>query len=100
VERLKIIWSDVAVNTLDRILMFYADRNGSDIYSKKLYQKILKDIRLLSRVPLLGISASIKNVRGLIIDDFIVYYEIKGKYILILTIWDCSKNPNENKYVG
>jgi plasmid stabilization system protein ParE len=99
VEKLKIVWSNIAVETLDEILNFYSERNKSDIYSKKLYSKIMSDVKLLARVPLIGLLTRIKNVRGLIVEDFIIYYEIKGKEVFILTIWDCSQNPEENKFV-
>jgi toxin YoeB len=62
VEKLKIVWSNIAVETLDEILNFYSERNKSDIYSKKLYSKIISDVKLLARVPLIGLLTRIKNV--------------------------------------
>jgi plasmid stabilization system protein ParE len=100
VARLTIIWSEIALDKLEEILNFYTSRNVSDSFSKKLYKKIIDDVRILAHSPFIGFSSRIKNVRGLIIDDFIVYYEIKNKLILILTIWDCSQNPNQNKFTN
>ena len=97
-EKLKIVWSDIASEKLEEILFFYFVRNDSETYSKKLFKKFMQDIRLLSHAPNIGITTKIKNVRGLIIEDFIVYYEILDKIILILTIWDCSQNPEINKF--
>jgi plasmid stabilization system protein ParE len=99
VEKLKLIWSEVAIETFEEILNFYTVRNQNENYSRKLYQMIMKDIRLLEHVPNIGIKTRIKNVRGLIINDFIIYYEIKHKFIFILTIWDCTQNPEDNKFV-
>jgi toxin YoeB len=100
VEKLKIVWSDIASEKLEEILFFYSIRNDSETYSKKLYKKFMQDIRLLSHAPNIGITTKIKNVRGLIIEDFIVYYEIKDETVLILTIWDCSQNPDINKFIS
>ena len=98
-EKLKIVWSDVAKDKLEEILFFYFVRNESETYSKKLFKKFMQDIRLLSHAPKIGIATKKKNVRGLIIEDFIVYYEIRDKIVLILTIWDCSQNPQINKFI-
>jgi toxin YoeB len=98
VEKLKIVWSDVANEKLEEILFFYLVRNESETYSKKLFRKFMQDIRLLSHAPNIGITNKLKNVRGLIIEEFIVYYEIKEDTVLILTIWDCSQNPEINKF--
>lgn len=98
-EKLKIVWSDVANEKLEEILFFYFVRNESETYSKKLFKKFIQDIRLLSYAPNIGIATKNKNVRGLIIEDFIVYYEVKNKVVLILTIWDCSQNPDINKFI-
>ena len=95
-EKLKIVWSDTAIEKLDEILNFYSQRNKSDTYSKKLYEKLMKDVRLLAQTPMIGIKTRLTNVQGLIIDDFIVYYELKNKIVIILTVWDCAQNPESN----
>lgn len=97
-EKLKIVWSDIASEKLEEILLFYFIRNDSETYPKKLYKKFIQDIRLLAHAPNIGITTKLKNVRGLIIEEFIVYYEIKDDTVLILTIWDCSQNPKINKF--
>jgi len=53
----------------------YAERNRSKIYSEKLYRKFNKDLKLLLKHPDLGISTEIESVRGLIVDDYILFYE-------------------------
>jgi hypothetical protein len=59
----------------------------------------MQDIRLLAHAQNIGITTKLKNVRGLIIEEFIVYYEIRDDKVLILTIWDCSQNPDINKFI-
>lgn len=91
----KIIWSHRAKIKLYEILEFYAKRNKSKAYSAKLYAKFNKEINLLTKYPNLGIKTEIEFVRGLIIDDYTIYYESRKDMIIIHTIWDCRQNPDE-----
>jgi plasmid stabilization system protein ParE len=90
----KIIWSNRAKIKLHAILDFYAQRNKSKVYSAKLYSKFNKEIKLLAKYPDLGIKTQLEFVRGLIIEDYIIYYEYLDESILIHTIWDCRQDPN------
>jgi len=65
----KIVWSHRARIKLFDILKYYNERNKSNRYSEKLYQKFNKELRLLYKHPDLGIKTEIESVRGLIIGD-------------------------------
>ena len=91
----KIVWSHRARRKLYSILEFYADRNKSKIYSAKLYTRLNKEIKLLARHPNLGIKTEIESVRGLIVGEFIIYYEHQDNTIIIHTIWDSRQNPDK-----
>ena len=93
----KIIWSHRANIKLFEILDFYANRNGSKTYSTKLYRRIVKELSLLDKYPQLGIKTDFELIRGLIVEDFTLFYEITDKSIYIHTIWDCRQNPNDLK---
>ena len=93
----KMIWSVRAQIKLSDILQFYAERNGSKGYSNKLYLKISKSIRLLEKYPEIGHKTEFDFIRGLIVDSFIIFYEIRDKEIIIHTIWDCKQNPDKLK---
>jgi plasmid stabilization system protein ParE len=90
----KIIWSHRAKIKLYAILEFYAKRNKSKTYSAKLYSKFNKEIKLLAKYPNLGIKTEIESVRGLIISEYIIYYEHQQDSIIIHTIWDSRQNPD------
>ncbi|WP_231460343.1 MULTISPECIES: type II toxin-antitoxin system RelE/ParE family toxin [unclassified Pedobacter] len=90
----KIIWSHKARIKLFTILEFYADRNGNKNYSAKLYKRFNKEIKLLIRNPFLGIQSSVENVRGLIVLDYIIFYECDEDSIIIHTLWPTSENPD------
>ena len=90
----KIVWSDRAKKRLYRILEFYIERNKSKSYSIKLYKLLNKEVKLLLKYPDLGLKTSEESVRGLIIDTFIIYYEVTEDKIIIHTIWDCRQDPD------
>lgn len=91
----KIIWSHIARIKLYAILDFYAKRNGDKKYSAKLYKRFNKDIRFLIRNPHLGIQSSKKDIRGLIVLDYIIFYECDDLQIVIHTIWPTNQNPDK-----
>lgn len=90
----KIVWSHRARIRLYAILEFYAERNKSKSYSAKLYAKFIKQINLLNKYSNLGMKTEIEAVRGLIVDDYIIYYVISNEIIVIHTIWDSRQNPD------
>ena len=91
----KIIWSNRAKIKRYEILKFYIAKNRSNSYSKKLNHRINKELRLLIKYPKLGIKTGIKGVRGLIIENFILFYELDKNIIIVHYIWDSRQNPEE-----
>jgi len=91
----KIIWSHKARIKLFDILLYYSARNQNKTYSRKLYLKINREIKLLVKQPEIGILTSDESIRGLIVDDYIIFYESQPERIIIHTIWDCRQNPDD-----
>jgi len=91
----KIIWSHKAKIKLYTILEFYAERNGNKKYSAKLYRKFNKEVKLLIKNPELGIQSSWQNIRGLIILDYIIFYQSNDSQIIIHTLWPTNQNPDK-----
>lgn len=89
----KIIWSSKAKNQLFSILDYFIIRNKSKTYSIKLHQKIKSEIVILLKQPKIGIKTDVINVRGLIIENYVVFYEVINTDIVILNIWDTRRNP-------
>ena len=90
----KIVWSNRAKKRLYGILEFYIERNKSKSYSIKLYKLLNKEVKLLLKYPDLGLKTSEESVRGLIIDTYIIYYEVTEDKIIIHTIWGCRQDPD------
>ena len=90
----KIVWSNRAKKRLYGILEFYIIRNKSKTYSNKLQRLINKEVKLLLKHPDLGLKTTEETTRGLIIENYIIYYEITDDKIIIHTIWDSRQNPD------
>ncbi len=93
----KIIWSHRAKIKRYEILEFYIERNKSSTYSKKLNALFNRSLRLLTKYPNMGIKTEIDGVRGLIIENFIFFYEIDKTTIIVHYIWDSRQNPEDLK---
>ena len=89
----KIIWTLKAINQLFSILEYFAKRNKSKTYSLKLHKKIKSEILITLKQPNIGKQTDVLNIRGLIIENYIVFYELLDTNIIILNIWDCRQNP-------
>lgn len=89
----KIIWTLKEKNQLFSILEYFAERNKSKTYSLKLYKKIKSEILVTLKQPNIGKQTDVLNVRGLIIENYIVFYDLLDTNIIILNIWDCRQNP-------
>jgi plasmid stabilization system protein ParE len=92
----KIVWSARSQKRLYEILDFNIERNKSNSYSNKLYKLLQKETKILLKYPFLGLKTTEDSVRGLIIDEYIIYYEVTEDKIIIHTIWDCRQNPESN----
>jgi toxin YoeB len=93
VAKRKIIWSTRSKVKLYAILEFYIERNKSKSYSIKLYKLISREVKLLQKYPELGLKTTDDSIRGLIIENYILYYEITEGSIIIHTIWDNRQDP-------
>lgn len=91
----KINWTHRAKIKLFQILEFYAERNKSKVYSLKLNKEIKRQISLIQKQPEIGMKSEIESIRGLVFENFIVFYEIKPNQIVVHTIWDCRQNPED-----
>jgi len=94
----KIVWSHRARIKLLMILEFYNERNNGKTYSKKLYTKFCKELSLLLKQPEIGIKTELEAVRGLIVDEFILFYEVTPEMIIVHTLWDSRQNPADLRF--
>ena len=95
----KIVWSHKAEIKLFQILEFYAKRNHSKTYSLALNSTIKKQLSKIQKHPEIGIKSEIETVRGLVFENFILFYEIEFDQIIVHSIWDCRQNPKDLNFI-
>ncbi|MGV3509501.1 MAG: type II toxin-antitoxin system RelE/ParE family toxin [Sphingobacteriaceae bacterium] len=95
----RVTWSLHAQKDLRKIKGFYDQRNKSSDYSKKLLKAFRNSANLIESYPEASILSDFENVRGFIILDYILFYEILEEHILILMVWDCRRDPNQIKRI-
>jgi addiction module RelE/StbE family toxin len=91
----KVIWSTLAKLETKEILEYFLHRNKSATYSRKLYQLFQSELRRLSMFPEAGLKTKLTNVRGLVVKDYILFYEVFDDRIVVLKVWDCRQNPDK-----
>ncbi len=84
----QIVWTEKANIERQHILEFWAENNKSKVYSLKLNKLFISTIRDLSKRPDIGRKTEFENVRVKIVRDYLIFYEIIKKEILILSVWD------------
>jgi plasmid stabilization system protein ParE len=90
-----VVWSRRAEIDMTEIKAFYDKRNKSTAYSDKLLKAFQNTADLIEKYPHLGRLSSYDRVRGVVVSNFILFYEILEKHVLILTVWDCRQNPEQ-----
>lgn len=93
----QITWSLKAQKDRKEILHYWRVCNQSNFYSKKLNELFKKAITLIANHPGIGRKTGLKNVRVKLVRDYLIFYEETQNEILILTIWDNRRNPEELK---
>lgn len=91
----EVIWTKVSEIQLKEILDFFTKRNKSGQYSRKLYNKFKTELKIVAKNPEIGLKTKLDLIRGLIVDDYILFYEILEDKILILKVWDCRQNSDK-----
>ncbi len=91
---LEISYSPQFFDSLEAILNFFDERNGSDRFSKKLLKMIHKQILLLKTMPEIGRFTDFPSVRVLFVERFGIVYQIRDKVVLIIDIYSCETDPD------
>ncbi|WP_396169886.1 type II toxin-antitoxin system RelE/ParE family toxin [Flavobacterium sp.] len=94
----RIVWSSSAKLQLKTIFEYFNFRNKSKLYSRKLNSLIQTELKTLLQQPNIGKKTNSINVRGLLVENYYVFYEINETHIIILSVWDTRQNPEKLKY--
>lgn len=91
---LEISYSPQFFDSLEAILNFFDERNGSDRFSKKLLKMIHKQVLLLKTMPEIGRLTDFPGVRVLFVERFGIEYQIRDNAVLIIDIYSCETDPD------
>jgi plasmid stabilization system protein ParE len=94
----RIVWTSLAKLQLKDIFEYFNFRNKSKSYSFKLNTLIQTELKILLKQPNIGKKTDSINVRGLLIENYYVFYETNENHIIILSVWDTRQNPKRLKY--
>jgi plasmid stabilization system protein ParE len=84
----KIVWTEKANIERQHILEFWANNNQSKVFSLKLDKLFISTIRQLAKKPNIGRKTEFENVRVKIVREYLIFYEIIKKDLVILSVWD------------
>ncbi|MBK7959233.1 MAG: type II toxin-antitoxin system RelE/ParE family toxin [Bacteroidetes bacterium] len=93
----QVVWTEQAKKDVENIFTYWNNRNKSNRYSIKLNKIIESAINTISEHPTIGKLSGYRNVRFGILKPYIIAYEEMETIILIITIWDTRRDPNQLK---
>jgi plasmid stabilization system protein ParE len=94
----RIVWTTPAKLQLKAIFEYLNFRNKSKLYSLKLNRLIQTELKILLQQPTIGKKTDPINIRGLLIENYYIFYEINETHIIILSVWDTRQNTKRLKY--
>lgn len=93
-----IVWSETAKLELKYIFEYFNFRNKSKLYSLKLNRILQTELKILLQQPNIGKKTDSINVRGLLIENYYIFFETNETHIIILSVWDTRQDPKRLKY--
>ena len=90
-----VIWTRTADIQFVGILEYWANRNKSNTYSKKLLQLVSKRTKQIAKNPLIYKEADFKNTRVASLGNFSIFYKVTNEEIIITAFWDNRQNPKK-----
>ncbi|WP_165366126.1 type II toxin-antitoxin system RelE/ParE family toxin [Brumimicrobium glaciale] len=76
------------------ILEYWKLRNDSNQYSLKLNSSFKNTTKLIRNYPRIGRPTNKKNVRIVVVKDYLMIYEILDVHILIVALWGSRQDPD------
>ena len=90
---LNIEFSRRSTNQLQKILEYYDERNGNDIYSRRLLQCLLDELQLLSMMPTASSPSTSPAVRFFYLMGFTIIFRYNSRKLTVLSIRSSARKP-------
>lgn len=87
-DQLEINWTSTALKQRNRIFNYWNTRNKNSNYSKKLNIIIKQRITLLAVFPEMGKITIAKDVKGISLENYSIFYKTTSTKIIIVAFWD------------
>ncbi len=78
---------------LQKILTFYDERNGSDVYSKRLLKCLLSELNRLSQAPTPSSPSTSEDVRFVYMMGYTIIFRYNTRRITLLSIRSSARKP-------
>ncbi len=92
-----IVWSEIAKLQFANVLEYYVERNDNPNYSLKLLNEVEDLLNTLSNSELIGRLTSNKFTRVISMKVYLIFYEINGNRIEIVSFWDNRQDIERRK---
>ena len=90
-----VVWTKTADIQFVSVLEYWAKRNKSNFYSKKLIKVVSKCTEQLANNPFLGKASDFKNTRAFTLRNFSIFYQVTNTQLIITAFWDNRQNPQK-----
>ena len=88
-------WTRTADIQFVGILEYWAKRNKSKAYSKKLIHLVQEISGLIAETPFLFPESGFKNTRFVALGNFSLFYQVREKEIIVTAFWDNRQDPKK-----
>jgi len=95
---MEIVFSAKAEKQLKAILEFFCIRNRSSTYSERLYDEILRKLRLIDHNVVIGVRTRRKNVYRMRVENYVIQYRLHADHIEIAAIIDARRNVRADRF--
>lgn len=90
---LTIEFSRRSTNQLQKILTFYDERDGSDMYSRRLLRCLLDELQRLSQMPTASSPSTRPDVRFVYLMGFTIVFRYDTRRLTVLSIRSSARKP-------
>jgi plasmid stabilization system protein ParE len=90
---LTIEFSRRSTSQLQKILEFYDERNGSDMYSRRLLRCLLEDLQRLAETPTASSPSTRSDVRFIYLMGLTIIFRYNTQRLTVLSIRSSARKP-------
>ncbi|MFZ6050577.1 type II toxin-antitoxin system RelE/ParE family toxin [Halocola ammonii] len=93
--RRTVAWTTTAKYQRREVLKYWAKRNKSTAYPKKLIAQIKDRVAAISKMPFSFKEADFPNTRVSSMGHFSIFFRVEEQRILITAFWDNRNDPDK-----